>query len=121
MTVTSTNFHIQPLQATPAMPSPTTSASCDQSVVNGDPPVISGDHVSSNSPQPANWVPVLESPVYTPRKLRVVCVGAGLSGLTLVYVLKDKNMEEYVDLCIYEKNHGVGGTWLENKYPGVAW
>ena len=25
-----------------------------------------------------------------------------------------------VDLQIYEKNEGVGGTWFENRYPGVG-
>jgi hypothetical protein len=27
--------------------------------------------------RPSNWVPVVEQPVFQPRKLRVVCVGAG--------------------------------------------
>ena len=30
-------------------------------------------------------------------------------------------MSNFVDLTIYEKNHDVGGTWLENRYPGIAW
>jgi cation diffusion facilitator CzcD-associated flavoprotein CzcO len=29
-------------------------------------------------------------------------------------------LRDAVDLVIYEKNHDVGGTWLENRYPGVA-
>jgi hypothetical protein len=68
-----------------------------------------------------NWTPILEKPVYTPRKLRMVCIGAGYSGLMLAYHLRDMGMEDYIDLKIYEKNHDVGGTWLENRYPGVAW
>ena len=68
-----------------------------------------------------NWVPILESPVYTPKKLKVVCIGAGYSGLMLAYYLREMKMEDYVGLRIYEKNHDVGGTWLENRYPGVAW
>lgn len=24
-----------------------------------------------------------------------------------------------IDLQIYEKNEGVGGTWWENRYPGL--
>ncbi|KAJ4152243.1 hypothetical protein NW754_004038 [Fusarium falciforme] len=27
---------------------------------------------------------------------------------------------DFIDLAIYEKNTDVGGTWLENRYPGVA-
>lgn len=30
-------------------------------------------------------------------------------------------MGGFVDLTIYEKNQDVGGTWLENRYPGIAW
>ncbi|KAJ4229257.1 hypothetical protein NW757_014067 [Fusarium falciforme] len=28
--------------------------------------------------------------------------------------------DSFIDLAIYEKNPDVGGTWLENRYPGVA-
>lgn len=70
---------------------------------------------------PSNWVPVLEEPVFTPQKLRVVCIGAGYSGLMLTYKYKhEHHMDEYIDLGIYEKNPDIGGTWLENRYPGVA-
>lgn len=69
----------------------------------------------------SNWVPILESAVYAPKRLRVVCIGAGYSGLMLAYYLREMKMEDYVGLRIYEKNHDVGGTWLENRYPGVAW
>lgn len=67
------------------------------------------------------WVPVSEQPIFTPRRLRVICVGAGFSGLMLAYKYKyETPMDDYVDLTIYEKNHDVGGTWLENRYPGIA-
>lgn len=70
---------------------------------------------------PPNWVPVLEKPAYKPRKLRVVCVGAGYSGLIMAYKYKHQlRMEDHMDLVIYEKNSDIGGTWLENRYPGVA-
>ncbi|KAM5344687.1 hypothetical protein ACJ41O_010549 [Fusarium nematophilum] len=62
-----------------------------------------------------------EQPLHTPRKLRVVCVGAGYAGLMVAYKWKYQTpMEDFVDLVIYEKNSDVGGTWLENRYPGVA-
>lgn len=67
------------------------------------------------------WVPVLDQPVHTPRKIRVVCVGAGVSGLILAHKYKyELKMDEYIDFTIYEKNQDVGGTWFENRYPGVA-
>ena len=80
--------------------------------------VASIKETTANAP---NWVPILENPVYAPRKLRIVCIGAGYAGLMLAYHLREAKMEEFIDLRIYEKNHDVGGTWLENRYPGVAW
>ncbi|KAH7259815.1 hypothetical protein NW759_002732 [Fusarium solani] len=80
-----------------------------------------GTQRESGLDNPSNWVPVLEKPVYKPRKLRVVCVGAGYSGLMMAYKYKHQlEMKEHMDLVIYEKNSDIGGTWLENRYPGVA-
>ncbi|KAH8425102.1 flavin-containing monooxygenase [Aspergillus melleus] len=58
---------------------------------------------------------------FTPRKIRVVCIGAGFSGLNLAYKLKHERPLDYVDFQIYEKNTEVGGAWWENVYPGVGW
>lgn len=65
-------------------------------------------------------VSVLEEPIFTPRRLRVVCIGAGFAGLMIAYKHKYKLDRDFIDLTIYEKNSGIGGTWYENKYPGVA-
>ena len=46
--------------------------------------------------------------------LNVVIVGAGLSGILTGYRLRQAG----IPFTIYEKNHEVGGTWLENSYPG---
>ncbi|KAG9505080.1 hypothetical protein J7337_002046 [Fusarium musae] len=72
--------------------------------------------------EPDNWVPVQEGPAFQPRKLKVVCIGAGYAGLMLSYQYKhgDTPLEQFMDLKIYEKNDNIGGTWLVNKYPGVA-
>ncbi|KAI7364285.1 putative sterigmatocystin biosynthesis monooxygenase [Hortaea werneckii] len=52
------------------------------------------------------------------RKLRVLTIGAGVSGILMAYRLqKDCGNIEHV---IYEKNEDIGGTWLENRYPGCA-
>ncbi|KAJ4176006.1 hypothetical protein NW759_017577, partial [Fusarium solani] len=80
-----------------------------------------GADVVSVRTRPSNWVPVLEQPVYKPRKIRVVCIGAGYAGLMLSYKWKHETpMTDFIDLRIYEKNADVGGTWLVNRYPGVA-
>lgn len=58
---------------------------------------------------------------FTPRKLRIVCIGAGFAGLNFAYKLQYERPLEYVDWVVYEKNPEVGGTWWENIYPGVGW
>lgn len=50
------------------------------------------------------------------RKLKVLTIGAGLSGIQLAYQIQ-KNCEN-VEHVVYEKNSDIGGTWLENRYPG---
>ncbi|KAL5590061.1 hypothetical protein FOVSG1_011928 [Fusarium oxysporum f. sp. vasinfectum] len=56
--------------------------------------------------------------VHQPRPMRVICIGAGISGIAAAY--KAQRQLTNVDLVIYEKNEDVGGTWLENRYPGCA-
>jgi 4-hydroxyacetophenone monooxygenase len=48
------------------------------------------------------------------RSLHVAIVGAGESGIVLGVRLKQAG----IPFTIYEKNADVGGTWLENSYPG---
>lgn len=47
------------------------------------------------------------------RPLRLICVGAGASGLNLIY--QTRAHMQGVDLVVYEKNDDVGGTWYENR------
>lgn len=50
------------------------------------------------------------------RKLKVLTIGAGVSGIELAYHIQ-KHCEN-VEHVIYEKNSDIGGTWYENRYPG---
>ncbi|KAK7969302.1 hypothetical protein PG996_002260 [Apiospora saccharicola] len=59
---------------------------------------------------------VIEEPIGSTKHVRIVGIGAGASGLNLIRTLR-KQLTDY-ELVIYEKNHDVGGTWLENRYPG---
>lgn len=93
----------------------------DQKIASHEIPVVNsnGAHAANDktSHKNSNWVTILESPIHKPRKLRLVCIGAGYAGLMMAYKIKyQMNMEDVIDLCIYEKNHDVGGTWLENRY-----
>ena len=47
------------------------------------------------------------------RPMRIVVIGAGFSGIYLG--IRIPEWLRNVDLTIYEKNAGVGGTWYENK------
>jgi cation diffusion facilitator CzcD-associated flavoprotein CzcO len=52
------------------------------------------------------------------RPMRVVCIGAGISGI--ITAIRFSQKLPNVELRIYEKNMDIGGTWYENKYPGCA-
>ncbi|KAJ5085310.1 hypothetical protein N7532_010081 [Penicillium argentinense] len=58
------------------------------------------------------------NPLNSNRPLRVIIIGAGVSGLLMGYKLQ-RNFDD-LDFTIYEKNPDVGGTWYENRYPGCA-
>lgn len=61
---------------------------------------------------------LLDTPIENHRPLRVRVVGAGFSGVHLGIRIPQRLRN--VDLRIYDKNAGVGGTWFENRYPGCA-
>lgn len=52
----------------------------------------------------------------TIRAVRIICIGAGVSGINLAYQVQQRMQK--TELVIYEKNPSVGGTWYENRYPG---
>ncbi|KAK5750820.1 hypothetical protein LTS12_019108 [Elasticomyces elasticus] len=49
---------------------------------------------------------------------KIIAVGCGRSTVESAYYLQ-KHIQNY-ELVAYDKNPDIGGTWLENKYPGVA-
>ncbi|EJD00095.1 FAD/NAD-binding domain-containing protein [Fomitiporia mediterranea MF3/22] len=52
------------------------------------------------------------------RPMRIVIIGAGFSGITAG--IRFPQRLQNIDFTIYDKNAGIGGTWLTNKYPGLA-
>ncbi|KAJ5999337.1 hypothetical protein N7451_007147 [Penicillium sp. IBT 35674x] len=58
-------------------------------------------------------------PFDTPRKVKVILAGAGISGISFAHAVESGQLPN-VELQILEKNAGLGGTWLENRYPGCA-
>ena len=50
------------------------------------------------------------------RELDVAVIGAGFSGIYVVYSFKKKGL----NVKAFEKGSGVGGTWFWNRYPGCG-
>ncbi|AYJ84936.1 NAD(P)/FAD-dependent oxidoreductase (plasmid) [Sphingomonas paeninsulae] len=48
--------------------------------------------------------------------IRVVIIGAGMSGILMGIRLKEAGITNFT---VYEKGDAVGGTWRENSYPGL--
>ncbi|KIW63283.1 hypothetical protein PV04_10142 [Phialophora macrospora] len=85
-------------------------------VIQNDPSGSYPDHVNGDST--SNNYTILEQPLFTPRAIRIITIGAGASGLNVA-----RNVSQHLqnaELQIYEKNSSVGGTWLENRYPGCG-
>lgn len=51
-----------------------------------------------------------------PRKLRYAIIGAGMAGILAGIKLKERGEA----FTIYEKAAKLGGTWRENRYPGLT-
>ena len=53
----------------------------------------------------------------TGKQPRIAVVGAGMSGIGAVIKLEKAG---YTDVTVFEKADKVGGTWRENRYPGLS-
>lgn len=51
------------------------------------------------------------------RPLRFIIIGAGVSGVLAAIKLKEAG---FTDIAVFEKAQRLGGTWRDNRYPGVA-
>ncbi|OQU97611.1 hypothetical protein CLAIMM_03513 isoform 2 [Cladophialophora immunda] len=58
------------------------------------------------------------SPIGEHQPKRVVCIGAGYSGLMMAIIAEQKMKHHNVAFQVYEMNPDLGGTWLVNRYPG---
>ncbi|USW52058.1 Putative flavin monooxygenase, FAD/NAD(P)-binding domain superfamily [Septoria linicola] len=59
-----------------------------------------------------------DRPIDDDRRLKLICIGAGYSGI--LTAIRFPQRIQNLDLVIYEKNDDIGGTWYENRYPGIA-
>lgn len=60
-----------------------------------------------------NGLDPLGKPIDEVRPIKVICIGAGFSGI--LCGIRIPQLVENAELVIYEKNSDIGGTWLENK------
>ncbi len=56
-----------------------------------------------------------EVPAARKEQHKVLVIGGGMSGVLAAYRLQEAG----VPFVVIEKNPAVGGTWFENRYPGV--
>ena len=97
-------------------------------IVNGITDEANGDEPNPperyGEPLPSSWIPLYKKPQRTPtRRLRIACIGAGISAMNLAYKIYHEwrdTLGDHTELVIYEANNDIGGTWLVNTYPGVA-
>ena len=50
------------------------------------------------------------------RKLRYAIIGAGMAGILAAIKLKQRGEQ----FTVFEKAAKIGGTWRENRYPGLT-
>lgn len=50
--------------------------------------------------------------------MKVIVMGAGISGI--IANIRFPHLVSNLEIVTYEKNSEIGGTWFENRYPGVA-
>lgn len=88
--------------------------------------LTNGNHVANPAKHEVNGlpeyvIPMIDQLAFTPRKLRVITVGAGFSGLMMAHKFQHRfpEMEGIIEHKIFEARSDVGGTWLVNTYPGV--
>jgi cation diffusion facilitator CzcD-associated flavoprotein CzcO len=55
------------------------------------------------------------------KPFKIIFMGAGASGIDFLHhATREFASDPGVEFVCYEKNHDIGGTWLENRYPGCA-
>jgi ribulose 1,5-bisphosphate synthetase/thiazole synthase len=69
--------------------------------------------INGSSAQADGLPPLYEHCIDDYRRIKVIVIGAGLSGILagIRFTQRIPNL----DLTIYDKNEDVGGTWWENR------
>lgn len=87
---------------------PTLDVKNDADEANGETPSPAERY---GEPLPSNWIPMYRKPLRTPtRKLRIACIGAGISAMTLAYKIYHEQTNLDCEMVIYEGRESMGGT-----------
>lgn len=113
---------------------PVTAGLCSNTVTKGNNVIISSNAINDSNGIHDNKrahaygldpsYTVADKPIGTRRPIRVVCLGAGYSGLMMGILYNERMKDANVEFVIYERNEDLGGTWFENRLvhgnPGIA-
>jgi hypothetical protein len=83
-----------------------------------DSPTNATSTTPHTNPSTSSSYTLHNTPIENHRPLKVIVIGAGYSGI--YHGIRIPERLRNVELTIYDKNAGVGGTWFENRYPGCA-
>lgn len=98
------------MSAVPSLPAPLLTT-------NGVTTTIGGDTKSTTNGDDAAFQ-LDDHPIENFRPLKVIVIGAGYSGI--YHSIRIPERLRNVELVVYEKNAGVGGTWYENRYASAS-
>ena len=99
----------------PAVPTPTGTELLElMSLAVGEPVpaeygAMTAEDMGFQAPEPVRPAPAGTG-------FRAIIIGAGVAGILAAIRLREAG----VGCVVLEKNHDVGGTWLENSYPGAG-
>ncbi|KAL3481418.1 hypothetical protein BJX99DRAFT_243737 [Aspergillus californicus] len=104
-----------------AIPTEQVNGHAENSHPNGTSNGASEPLPTPETPPHPRSVPLNNEYGYTPRKLRIITIGAGFSGLLMAHKIQHRfsELQEFVTHTIFEMRSDIGGTWLVNNYPGV--
>jgi hypothetical protein len=94
------------MSAVPSLPEDIPLVAKDEAATNGG----TGDNTNGDD----GGFKLHDGPIENFRPLKVIVIGAGYSGI--YHAIRIPERLRNVELVVYEKNAGVGGTWYENRY-----
>lgn len=80
-------------------------------------------HPEWNAPGKTGYVvspTMINEPSLEKPRFKVLMIGAGAAGIDFLHYATRELADLGLEIVCYDKNADIGGTWLENRYPGCA-